>query len=95
MQDPILVNSEQSSALEGLDTILIPLTAHLAPIIQEPPTMSPFLRTALIASAGLRYPIRNAFTRSELCSGSVVCPSERKYSTVTLYLSGGYPNTTT
>lgn len=29
-------------------------TAHLAPTIQEPPRMSPFLRTARIASAGFR-----------------------------------------
>lgn len=70
-------------------------TAHLTPIIQEPPIMSPFLRTARIASAGFMYPTRKQFEISGFCSGSVVSPMEQKYSAVTLYLSGGYPKTTT
>ena len=64
-------------------------TAHLAPTIHEPPRISPFLRMARMASAGCRYPMRKQFRSSELCSASVVSPRERKYSTVTLYLSGG------
>lgn len=71
------------------------LTAHFAPTIQLPPITSPFFRTARRASAGLVYPILKQFEISVFWSGSVESPSERKYSTVTLYLSKGYPKTIT
>jgi hypothetical protein len=70
-------------------------TAHFTPTIQLPPRISPFFRTALIASAGSEYPILKQLRISVLRSGSVDVPSDWKYSTVTLYLSAGYPKTTT
>jgi hypothetical protein len=69
-------------------------TANLAPTIQLPLTTSPFLRTALIASLGSRYPSLKQLEISVFSSGFVVSPNDVKYSTATLYLSGGYPKTT-
>ena len=70
-------------------------TAHLTPTIQVPPKTSPFLRTTRAASPGSLNPILKQLTISVLGSGSVAAPSDLKYSTVTEYLSGGYPNTIT
>lgn len=64
-------------------------TAHLAPTIQLPPRISPFLRTARMASAGSLYPILKQLTISVCGSGSDASPRDLKNSTVTLYLSDG------
>lgn len=71
------------------------LTAHFTPIMYVPDRTSPFLLTARIASAASLYPILKQLTISVLGSGSVVDPSDLKYSTVIEYLSDGYPKTMT
>jgi hypothetical protein len=62
-------------------------TAHLAPSIQLPPWVSPFLRTARMASAGPCSQFLKQFMSSACGAGSDASPRDLKNSTVTLYLS--------
>jgi len=85
-QDPARKQSSVQSSSEGWNSVR---TAHFTPTIQLPLTISPFLRTAHIASTGFLKPILKQLVISTFGSGSVVSPSCLKYSTATLYLSGG------
>lgn len=71
--------------------LIIVLTAHLTPTIQEPLMSSPFFRTARAASHSCLKAILNQFAPSGPRSGSLVSPKAVKSLMAAANLSSGNP----